>query len=210
MAPTPIKVKGKGPRKKAWAPPDPTKLKRRHDGDADDDALARRLARRRKPALIEKLPTEILERIFFLSQNINFPRSSLRIGKIFSHPSALVQLTVEAFAPRWKLAFGCQEGCKTPSWLPAYVGCKTCRKLLFGDYGKKPGSRAFETAVLACPWMTIEILDNAQQVFKRRYKSFELRQKIEGPESYTLGEGLDRDLDALPKEEGVNSNTDAL
>jgi len=123
MTLTPIHVRGtrgKGRNKKTWHPPDPQKLKerkrQRKDRDGDDAAAqgratgAKRILRERvrsPPALIERLPVEILERIFLLSENLGFPRSSHRIGYSLSRPSFRTALIVAAFGPTWDMWFGC-------------------------------------------------------------------------------------------------------
>lgn len=116
---TPIQVKGKGGhkkgcQKKTWRPPDPQRVaKRERDenmtGDDGEDGLRRRRRREmKKPAArVELLPTEILERIIFMSENLNFLRSSLRIGYRCSSRSFLTELLEAAFSPTWEVWFGC-------------------------------------------------------------------------------------------------------
>jgi hypothetical protein len=118
---TPIKVKGKAAPKKTWKPPrvQPARsAKRQRDedddveevGDSSSDGPRRRRRQRfkaKKPAAtIEQLPAEILERIILMSRNLNFLRSSLRIGYRFSSRVFLTELLEAAFAPTWDLWFG--------------------------------------------------------------------------------------------------------
>lgn len=109
---TPIKIKGKAGQKavgRAQTPQSTRKRERSRDTDGDDGEKRprhKRVKAKRPPALIEQLPTEILEHIAILSQNLNFPRSSLRIGRILSNKSFLTELVVGAFAPTWDLWFG--------------------------------------------------------------------------------------------------------
>lgn len=123
---TPIKIRGRHGRKQPWQPPNPERFKRKHlDGDDGDEEFdeetgvipsqvdqngvrRRRRVKTRKPAApIEQLPPEILERIFSMSENLNFPRSSLRIGYMLSARTFLLQLIVDAFSPTWDMWFGC-------------------------------------------------------------------------------------------------------
>lgn len=123
---TPIKIRGRRGRKQPWQPPNPERFKRPHpDGDDEEfngetgivpsqvdqhGVRRRRRVKTRKPAApIEQLPPEILERIFSMSENLNFPRSSLRIGYILSARTFLLQLIVDAFAPTWDMWFGCPK-----------------------------------------------------------------------------------------------------
>jgi hypothetical protein len=110
---TPIKVKGKGGgQKKTWRPPAPQRAAKRPrdeaEGDeAGDDRPRRRRFRSKRPAApVEELPTEILETIILMSQNLNFLRSSLRIGYRFSSPSFLTELLEAAFEPTWQMWLG--------------------------------------------------------------------------------------------------------
>lgn len=204
VALTPLKVKGKGPRKKAWAPPDPGRFKRikrkqqqeDHDDDINDVSRNKATKRRRKKHIphIEQLPNEILEQIFLLSENLNFPRSSLRIGFALSHPSLLLELTVGAFTPTWELWLGCRK-----QDIKSYWGH-------LDDYDRFGGNPDFQSAVLACRWMNVKLLENAQQVFRRRNKLlFAPRSLADGPDQLTTTtttsntslEHLDRDLKAL-------------
>jgi hypothetical protein len=113
---TPIKIKGKGgPKKTTWKPPKPESVvpKRKRDEteeEGDEGAVEpppRRRFKAKKPAAaIEELPTEILERIIFMSGNLNFLRSSLRVGYRFSSPSFRTELLEAAFAPTWDVWYG--------------------------------------------------------------------------------------------------------
>jgi hypothetical protein len=91
-------------------------------------------SRKRKPAaLIESFPLEILERIFHFSQNLNFPRSSLRIGRSLSPRSFLLELIVSAFGPTWDVWFGCARGLLTIGSLQSYSGYRTDELRIGGD-----------------------------------------------------------------------------
>lgn len=117
---TPIKIRGRRGRKQPWQPPNPERFKRKHlhddedndneeTGEADKSGVRRRrrIKTRKPAALVEQLPPEILERIFSMSENLNFPRSSLRIGYMLSARTFLLQLIVDAFSPTWDMWFGC-------------------------------------------------------------------------------------------------------
>jgi hypothetical protein len=110
---TPIKVKGKGGgQKKTWRPPAPQRAAKRPRDEAegdeagDDRPRSRRFRSKRPAAPVEELPTEILETIILMSQNLNFLRSSLRIGYRFSSPSFLTELLKAAFEPTWQMWLG--------------------------------------------------------------------------------------------------------
>ncbi|KAK3900186.1 hypothetical protein C8A05DRAFT_17474 [Staphylotrichum tortipilum] len=162
---TEVKVKGKGRQHQPWRPPPPRRVvKRRRDDDdetADDSSQG---SRRRKtfqskspPAPIEGLPTEILEPIIFMSQNLNFLRSSLRIGYRFSSASFLTELCITAFAPTWAMWFGYHQDEIHPDH--AYLL----------DPTRVQGNPDFQSAVLACSWASTSILLEAQQRWYRRH-----------------------------------------
>lgn len=50
---------------------------------------------------LEKLPTELLEEVFFYCMNLNLPRSSPVIGGKLSSQALYYRLTLIAFGPTW-------------------------------------------------------------------------------------------------------------
>lgn len=146
MAPTPVKVKGKGGRKKAWKPPTLSqRLKiNRGYGDPEDyhpnnprssslqllreHQREQRRLKRGLGAPIERLPVEILERIFHFSENVNFPMSSLYIGWKLSPASFLMELIIRAFGPTWSVWLGCAT-----REVHSYIGWRTDSGRFGGD-----------------------------------------------------------------------------
>ncbi|KAL2020963.1 hypothetical protein VTK56DRAFT_7737 [Thermocarpiscus australiensis] len=126
------------------------------ENEDQDRRRRKRLRPRRPAALVEQLPTEILERIAFMSENLNFLRSSLRIGYLLSSKSFLTELLAAAFAPTWDQWFGCPR-----SKVHSYRG-------FLEDYERIGGSPDFQSAVLACPWANLALLLEAQQIWYRR------------------------------------------
>ncbi|KAK3363520.1 hypothetical protein B0T25DRAFT_492352 [Lasiosphaeria hispida] len=162
---TPIKVKGKkGPRKRAWQPPDPEYLRKKQQqellsGSSGGSVPTSKRQRTRKPAgaPIEQLPPEIIERIFHASQNLAFPRCSLRIGRLLSARTFLLELVVVAFGPTWDVWFGC-----TRAQVVSYVGWER-------DVHRFGGNCSFQRAVLACRWMSWAAVVDAQKIWFRRH-----------------------------------------
>ncbi|WYZ39293.1 hypothetical protein EsH8_III_001207 [Colletotrichum jinshuiense] len=97
---TPIRVRGK--RGKAASSRSPTK----QPAQKRTSRLAERLSYKRKSLLERQLPLEIIERIFVLSENLNFPRCSPLVGRLLSGRSTLVNLVIAAFHPTWDCWFG--------------------------------------------------------------------------------------------------------
>ncbi|EAA35673.1 hypothetical protein GE21DRAFT_218 [Neurospora crassa] len=203
---TPIKVRGRGGRKQPWQPPNPERFRRKYlDGDEDEfdeetgvipsqvdknGVRRRRRVKTRKPAaLIEQLPPEILERIFSMSENLNFPRSSLRIGYMLSARTFLMQLIVDAFSPTWDMWFGCPR-----KDIHSYRSYEK-------DGERMPGSPDFQTAILSSKWFSLSLILHAQQVWIRRHGSSS-RPFIHTENWLMLGPTrmeLDRDLISGPR-----------
>jgi len=105
---TPIKVRGK---RRAKGDPPVAASSKRHKTPKQE--TQRQLARARLPKAsnIEKsMPLEILERIFWYSENVNFPRASPRLGWLLSGPSTLRGTFLRAFAPSWHLGSASAAG----------------------------------------------------------------------------------------------------
>ncbi|KAI1408092.1 hypothetical protein F5Y13DRAFT_173345 [Hypoxylon sp. FL1857] len=138
---TPIKVPGK---------------RRRDNGDADavvvspHKRLRGRLGSRRQKAREEKetprlqsMPLEILEYIFYLSENINLPRSSPVIGRRLSGELIRRDFFIFAFEPVWE------------RWLESHGD-------RFGDfYGlffPSEGDPKLQSDLLELPWVDIDFI----------------------------------------------------
>ncbi|GAB1312219.1 hypothetical protein MFIFM68171_02429 [Madurella fahalii] len=158
---TPIKIKGKAGQKTARGAPKTQHYRKRGRSDSAmshdnvDAPRHRRLKTKRPAALIEQLPTEILERITIMSQNLNFPRSSLRLGYILSDRSFLTDVLVTAFGGTWDLWFG-------RLLRNIFAHCT-----FTNGYPQFGGDPAFQSEVLACPWMNLALLLEAQQKWCR-------------------------------------------
>lgn len=61
---------------------------------------------RKKMSYLEKLPTELLEDIFFYCLNIALPRSSPIIGGNLSRKVTYARVVKAAFIPTWYLCYG--------------------------------------------------------------------------------------------------------
>lgn len=55
---------------------------------------------------LERLPTELLEKIFLVSLNFNLPRSSPIIGIKLSNQYIYTTTTVAIFEPTWRYNYG--------------------------------------------------------------------------------------------------------
>ncbi|KAL2263096.1 hypothetical protein VTK26DRAFT_8254 [Humicola hyalothermophila] len=162
---TPIRVRGKGGKKTLWTAPDPQRILKRKridyaiSDDSESDAKRRRRLRTtKKPAApIELLPSEVLERILFMSRNFNLLRSSSRIGYRFSSRSFLIGLVEDAFAPTWEVWFGCPR-----DQISSYNGFLCDHDRIGGDY-------VVQENVLNFPWLNLPAILEAQQRWYRKH-----------------------------------------
>ncbi|KAK2075254.1 hypothetical protein P8C59_009397 [Phyllachora maydis] len=88
-----------------------------------------------------------------MSENLSFPRSSLRIGRLLSARTFLLELIVAAFRPAWDVWFGCPK-----KDIQSYYGWK-----------RDPDMSFFQSALLACPWIDLQLILDAKQVWYRKF-----------------------------------------
>ncbi|KAI1156301.1 hypothetical protein F4825DRAFT_322279 [Nemania diffusa] len=152
---TPIRVRGKRRARGEQlriAPPPKRRDTRRGQGKQPR-------VRREASILETSLPLELVERIFWLSENVNFPRASLRLGRLLSGRPTLHQTFLAAFAPTWEVWFGCVDGRGTQSpTIHSYVGWQE-------DEDRFGGNPRFQTDVLACSWATIEMILDCRDIW---------------------------------------------
>ncbi|KAI3327018.1 hypothetical protein HD806DRAFT_380079 [Xylariaceae sp. AK1471] len=109
------------------------------------------------------MPLEVLERIFWFSENVNLPRASPRLGLLLSGRSTLRETFLTAFGPTWDVWFGCVVG--QGKDLPAvrsYVGWEE-------DTDRFGGNPNFQSDLLACSWTTIDIILDCWDIWVRRH-----------------------------------------
>ncbi|GAP93006.1 putative actin cortical patch protein [Rosellinia necatrix] len=157
---TPIKARGKRRPKGQQLPvaPSPKRPKRR-PGHGE-----RAGTRRPKASHIEmSMPLEVLERIFWLSENVNFPRAGPRLGRLLSGPSTLRETFLAAFGPTWDVWFGCVDdrGTAYPT-VQSYVGWDR-------DRDRFGGNPNFQADLLACSWTTIDMILDCWDIWVRRH-----------------------------------------
>ncbi|KAJ8132500.1 hypothetical protein O1611_g1126 [Lasiodiplodia mahajangana] len=157
---TPIRVRGKRRAGGELLPviPRPKRLNR------GQNQKKRPRVRRPKASNLEKsMPLEVLERIFWFSENVNFPRASPRLGRILSGPSTLRETFLVAFGPTWEVWFGCVDGqgAHSPA-IHSYFGWEK-------DSDRFGGNSSFQTDLLACSWTTIDMILDCRDIWVRRY-----------------------------------------
>ncbi|GKT42495.1 uncharacterized protein ColSpa_02676 [Colletotrichum spaethianum] len=160
---TPIKVRGK----RGKAPSSKTPVKQ--PAQKRTSRLSSRLTSKRKSLLERQLPLEIIERIFVLSENLNFPRCSPLVGRLLSGRSTLVNLLIAAFHPTWDCWFGVHRRLvKTALKRGATEDLsRVWRHESFPEFF--PGDPDLQSSVLASHWVNVDIVFDARQVWAWRF-----------------------------------------
>ncbi|KAI0458445.1 hypothetical protein F5B21DRAFT_431640 [Xylaria acuta] len=157
---TPIRVRGK--RRAGGGQLVVTRPLKRLKKDRSQEKQCK--GRRPKASEIERsMPLEILERIFWLSENVNFPRAGPRLGRLLSGRSTLRETFLSAFGPTWEVWFGCLNGrCAGFPAVHSYAGWEE-------DADRFGGNPGFQTDLLACSWTTIDMILDCWDIWVRRH-----------------------------------------
>ncbi|KAH9884866.1 hypothetical protein F4778DRAFT_522866 [Xylariomycetidae sp. FL2044] len=116
-----------------------------------------------KASYMEKeLPLEVLERIFWFSENVNFPRSSHRIGRLLSGGPTLRETFIHAFAPTWDVWYGCIRTGRTGGPIvQSYFGWDQ-------DSARFGGNPDFQSDLLEFPWTNVSFILQCWELWARR------------------------------------------
>ncbi|KJZ75793.1 hypothetical protein HIM_04950 [Hirsutella minnesotensis 3608] len=157
MGPTLVHVRGKRKQPSAETPKPVLELAAKKAKRTLASVMATRLHRHR-PTL-ESLPAEILESILLYSSNFALPRASSLIGFKLSGRATLLRLFVWAFHETWHQGFG----------IPAHQHIFHVPPK--GEDGEMPchGDPVLQSAMLELPWVNIDFILQAQQVWADRY-----------------------------------------
>ncbi|KAL6807565.1 hypothetical protein GGI42DRAFT_248640 [Trichoderma sp. SZMC 28013] len=109
----------------------------------------------RQRSTLDSLPGEILENILLYSANLNLPLVSNFIGMKLSGRATLVRLFIRAFHETWDQWFGIptNPAIVHGPWLEDAQHVPCC------------GDPVFQTKVLNQPWITIDLILQAQQTW---------------------------------------------
>ncbi|KAI0384452.1 hypothetical protein F5Y04DRAFT_229920 [Hypomontagnella monticulosa] len=105
-------------------------------------------SREEKASILEKMPLEILEKIFWLSGNLNLPLSSPLIGRVLSGESTLCATLLRAFEPTWSYWFN----------IVMERGRNRCRH----------GDGLMQSRLLEFPWASVDIILKTWDIFIQR------------------------------------------
>lgn len=170
---TPIRVRGKRKPKPRQTPA--SSLPQGNDDTSEEDdtvpppgkrakhtvsaVLANRKMRRPR-SLIESLPLEVLEAILLYCRTFALPRASHLIGAKLSGKATLFKLFFAAFHDTWDQGFG------KPRNLPYLVDDPRCGDAMISQCRGDP---EMQSELLALPWVTLDFLLDAQQVWADKY-----------------------------------------
>lgn len=157
---TPIRIPGKRHRKGEQAVIFSARPRRKARQTVEE-----KKTKRAKPSYLErKLPFEIVERIFWASENVNFAKSSLRIGKLLSGLSTRRETFLEAFGPTWDVWFGCfrdRPGSIRPA-VNSYYQWET-------DSSRFGGNPEFQSTLLRYSWVNISFILECWDIWIQRH-----------------------------------------
>ncbi|KAI0476148.1 hypothetical protein GGR56DRAFT_641403 [Xylariaceae sp. FL0804] len=110
-----------------------------------------------------EIPLEVLERIFWLSENVNFPRSNPRVGRLLSGASTLRETFIQAFGPTWDVWYGCMRSSnETNRTVQSYAGWED-------DSARFGGNPEFQSALLEYSWTTVPFILDCWEIWVRRH-----------------------------------------
>ncbi|KAI0019909.1 hypothetical protein F4780DRAFT_401218 [Xylariomycetidae sp. FL0641] len=190
---TPIKIRGKR-RRRGEPPANVLPVAKR------PKAKATGIRKKAKPrasqvSYIEKeIPLEVLERIFWFSENVNLPRASLRFGRLLSGVSTLRETFIQAFGPTWEVWYGCvRDPATTSHTVHSYTGWEQ-------DFSRFGGNPEFQSALLEYSWTDISLILACWDIWVRRCarnRPFEYVQLWETPKAVDQVPGT---TDVSPRE----------
>lgn len=123
---------------------------------------------------LEKLPTELLERVFFYCMNLDLPRCSPIIGGRLSSDAIYTRTILAAFEPTWEQYYTVRDGIP-----PAVVGDSklqvrtTANRIQ--DYLASNKVLTLQSAIFRCRWASLSLLLKSQDIYMRRRNSHRIK-----------------------------------
>ncbi|CAJ2504230.1 Uu.00g116240.m01.CDS01 [Anthostomella pinea] len=155
---TPIRVRGKRRR-----PGEPSAIHLPKRPKTKTQKKHRKPRAMRASYFEREVPLEVLERIFWFSENVNLPRCSPRFGRLLSGPSTLRETFIAAFGPTWDVWYGCvQDTKRNARTVHSYTGWDH-------DSDRFGGNPVFQSALLEYPWANISFILDCFDLWVRRH-----------------------------------------
>ncbi|CAK7271737.1 hypothetical protein SEPCBS119000_004760 [Sporothrix epigloea] len=118
----------------------------------------RRMRTQKYTPFDQYFPHEIIERIFFYSENLNLALASPRLSLMLSSRHTLRDLVLQAFAPCWDAAQNLCSSTKNP----------TRKETTASEISAQA---ALKSKILNCPWARMDLMLDAQQVWLRKNRA---------------------------------------
>lgn len=135
--------------------------------------------RQSRCATLESLPMEVLESIFLYSSNISLPRASPILGAKLSGKITRLRIFIWAFHDTWDQWFGIptsEEVVYGPkvqhvlSWSQVAAGDPALQVYIYiPPWGSSTSANSSQSTVLALPWVDIDFILQAQQIWADTY-----------------------------------------
>lgn len=116
---------------------------------------------KRKMSLLEKLPTELLERVFQFCLNLDLPKASPVIAGKLSSSTVFNWTVLRIFGPSWERGYAREK----------MVGGKDHDDRVERGEDVEEGEEngEMQSAVLRCRWASLEVLLRAKEVWIQKY-----------------------------------------
>jgi hypothetical protein len=108
-------------------------------------------------SLLEKLPTELLEKVFLYCMNLELPRASLVIAGKLSSETVYLHTIISAFGPTWDRWHGRRK---------RFLGLKGKEPAKINDTSE--GDPKLQSAILGLRWATLSRLLGAKDTWVQK------------------------------------------
>ncbi|KAK9414263.1 hypothetical protein SUNI508_02362 [Seiridium unicorne] len=156
---TPIRIPGKR-RRKGEPPIVFDTIPRKEKGKGKSKRTKRQKVVKPRASYLERqLPLEIMERIFWMSENVNFAKSGPRVGHLLSGESTRRATFMQAFGHTWDVWFGCHSDNDTG--IRSYHGWQE-------DPARFGGNPDFQSALLRYSWVDVSFILDCMDAWVKR------------------------------------------
>ncbi|KAL2069154.1 hypothetical protein VTL71DRAFT_15492 [Oculimacula yallundae] len=113
---------------------------------------------KRKMSLLEKLPVELLERVFQFCLNLDLPQASPVLAGKLASATIYNWTLMRVFGPSWDRGYARQDVADEKKYEVTVDS---------GEWGEEDGE--LQSRVLRCRWASLEVLLRAKEVWVRRF-----------------------------------------
>jgi hypothetical protein len=142
----------------------------------------RNIKSKRKMANLEKLPVELLEKVYLSCLSVDLPRSSPVIAGKLNSETVYIRTIVAAFGPTWDAYYG---KLKYSQGSLEGVGDAKLQVRLQVVIAQILGANLWQSSLLSCRWMSLSLLLKGQDIWVKKNA---LDRPIEEGGKYTTAE----------------------